>query len=104
MWDKLTDALLTVLPNVYRNRAPARQAAPYVVWTVADKPGAYAGDTRRWSAGVALVSLYCRGDGDEIGEQIETALNAAYLPFDFELDTYEDDTGLTHKGWRVQVI
>ena len=96
-------ALLTVPDVPVYHYEALRTEAPYIVWTEDGGNGFAAGNRIQELAVTARVDYYTHGEYETTPDAICKALDDAGISWALSAVTYEDETGLTHYTWDVEV-
>lgn len=88
------DLLVSVDPKA-RKYAPVDTKGDYTTWTPGGIIRELADDADDNTTQRVYVDRYTRNDGDTIATALYDALNANYIPFEYERD-YEADTRYIH--------
>ena len=97
--DDLKTALLAVVDNVYRYRAPANAPVPYAVWAEDSRFDFESDGEHTEVAWQGTIDYFTREENDETVEDIEDALAELDSPWKLNSVQFEEQTNVIHFEW-----
>ena len=100
---RIKAALLTVPDVMVYHYEALNQKAPYIVWAEDGGNQFFGGNRMREQAVTATVDLYTKAEYGELPDASQKAMDDGGIAWSLSAAAYEDDTGLIHYTWDVEV-
>lgn len=102
--EALKKALLALTNEVYEFVAPPNHAVPYIIWQREGDNDFLAGNRHSETCETGSVDLFSTKANDPLISGIANALNEMEAAWYLNSTQYEEETGLYHYEWVVEVI
>lgn len=102
--EALKQALLALTNEVYNFVAPPNHAVPYIIWQWEGDNDFLAGNRHTECCETGSVDLFTLNANDNLIAEIASALNEMEAAWYLNSTQYEEETGLYHYEWVVEVI
>lgn len=102
--EALKQALLALTQAVYNFVAPPNHAVPYIIWQREGDNDLLAGNRRGETCETGSVDLFTKDAKDPLIAAIPVALEGIGAAWSLNAVQYEEETGLYHYEWLVEVV
>lgn len=95
----IKNALLAVVEDVYRYRAPANAQVPYCVWAEDSRFDFEADGAHKETGWQGTIDYFTRTENDGTAEDIENALAGLDISWKLNSVQFEEQTNVIHFEW-----